>query len=83
MTAPRRLTHLLATVQPAREWLTMAQLAEHGRFMARDGVHFSPEAARQFLRRHPDLPRGRRGRQLLVDQHVFDSFIADAGRRSA
>jgi len=58
----------------------MAQLAEHGKFMARDGVHFSPEAARKFVKRHPDLPHGRRGRQLVVDRATFDRFITTAAR---
>ena len=61
----------------------MAQLAEHGRFMSKDGVHFSPEAARQFVRRHPDLPRGRRGRQLLVDKQTFDRYVAAAGEKAS
>lgn len=79
-TGPRRLTHLLGGVVPPREWLTMAQLAEHGKFMARDGVHFSPEAARKFVTRHKALPRGRRGRQLVVDRATYDRFITDAAR---
>jgi len=79
---PHALRHLTAASTPAREWLTMAQLAEHGRFMTRDGQHFSPEAARLFLRRHPDLPHGRRGRQLVVDRAVFDRYVAEAGRKA-
>ena len=75
----------LATLYPPAArvacWLTMAQLAEHGRFMAQDGVHYSAEAARKFVTRHPDLPRARRGRQLLVDRGVFDTYIAVAGVR--
>lgn len=77
---PRRLTHLLGGIVPPREWLTMAQLAAHGKFMAKDGVHFSPEAARKFVTRHPDLPRGRRGRQILVDRATYDRFITEAAR---
>jgi len=80
---PRRLTHLFGDVVPQRDWLTMAQLAEHGKFMAKDGVSFSPEAARKFVTRHKDLPRGRRGRQLLVDRATFDRFISNAGRAVA
>jgi hypothetical protein len=75
---PRRLHHLLGGVAPQRDWLTMAQLAEHGRFMAKDGVHFSPEAARKFVSRHSDLPRAHRGRQLLVDRAVFDRYVMNA-----
>jgi len=80
---PRPLTRLLGGVGSAPEWLTMAQLAEHGKFMTRDGQHFSPEAARLFLRRHPDLPRGRRGRQLIVDRVVFDRYVKEAGQKPA
>lgn len=72
---PRRLTQLFADLTPSRDWLTMAQLAEHGKFMAKDGRSFSPEAARKFVTRHKDLPRGRRGRQLLVDRAVFDRYM--------
>lgn len=72
---PRRLTHLLAGLSRQRDWLTMAQLAAHGKFMAKDGVNFSPEAARKFVTRHTDLPRGYRGRQLLVDRAVFDRYL--------
>jgi len=75
---PRRLQHLLGGVTPQREWLTMAQLAEHGKFMTRDGLHFSPEAARKFVTRHKALPRGRRGRQLVVDRAVYDRFVMQA-----
>lgn len=78
----RRLRELLG-VDRRREWLTMAQLAEHGKFMTREGDAFSPEAARKFVTRHPDLPRGHRGRQLLVDRAVFDAFINRAEHRSA
>lgn len=74
-TGPRRLAHLMAGVVPQRDWLTMAQLAEHGKFMTRDGRCFSPEAARKFVTRHHDLPRGHRGRQLLVDRAVFDRYV--------
>lgn len=77
----RPLSHLYPQAAPHRAWLTMAQLAEHGRFMATDGVHFSAEAARKYVTRHPDLPRARRGRQLLVDQRVFDAYIAAAGEK--
>lgn len=80
---PRPLHHLLAGVVPQREWLTMAQLAEHGRFMAKDGRCFSPEAARKFVSRHPELPRARRGTQLLVDKRVFDDFVTAAGRKAS
>lgn len=75
---PRRLTHLLAGVAPQRDWLTMAQLAEHGKFMTRDGQSFSPEAARKFVTRHKDLPHGTRGRQLLVDRATFDRYMMRA-----
>lgn len=78
---PTALRHLLPSISGQREWLTMAQLAEHGRFMTRDGQHFSPEAARLFVRRHPDLPRGRRGRQLIVDRAVFDRYVLEHGQK--
>jgi hypothetical protein len=80
---PRRLTLLVDGLTPARDWLTMAQLAAHGKFMAKDGVSFSPEAARKFVTRHKDLPRGRRGRQLMVDRATFDRYVANAGRAVA
>jgi hypothetical protein len=57
----------------AHDWLTMAELAAHGRFA-------TAEAARKYVTRHPDLPRARRGRVLLVDKRVFDTYIAQAGR---
>lgn len=81
--SPSRLTHLFAGVTPSRDWLTMAQLAEHGKFMARDGIHFSPEAARKFVTRHPDLPRGRRGAQIVVDRATYDRFVMAAGQKVA
>lgn len=77
---PRRLQQLLGGITPSRDWLTMAQLAEHGKFMTRDGCSFSPEAARKFVTRHPELPRGRRGRQLVVDRGVYDRFITAAAQ---
>jgi hypothetical protein len=80
---PTPLRHLLPAVSGRREWLTMAQLAEYGRFMTRDGQHFSPEAARLFVRRHPDLPRVYKGRQLLVDRAVFDRYLHEHGKRTA
>lgn len=76
--SPVRLTHLMAGLAPQRDWLNMAQLAEHGKFMTRDGQHFSPEAARKFVTRHRDLPRGRRGRQLVVDRAVYDRYVMQA-----
>lgn len=79
---PRVLRHL-AHIDRQRDWLTIPQLAEHGKFMSRDGRTFSSEAARMFVTRHPDLPRARRGRQILIDRDVFDRYVADAGRRSA
>jgi hypothetical protein len=80
MTPARPLRHLLAGLVPTRQWLTMAELAEHGRFLTRDGQHYSPEAARLFVRRHPDLPRAYRGRQLIVDRADFDRYVVAAGR---
>lgn len=80
---PRRLTHLLGGIVPDRDWLTMAQLAAHGKFMAKDGINFSPEAARKFVTRHPDLPRGRKGRQILVDRATFDRYITKPARKTA
>lgn len=78
MSGPRRLTHLFEGLTPRRDWLTMPQLAEHGKFMTKDGQHFSPEAARKFVTRHRDLPRGRRGRQLVVDRAVYDRYVMRA-----
>lgn len=83
MNGPRRLTHLFADVAPHRDWLTMAQLAEHGKFMARDGQHFSAEAARKFVTRHRDLPRARKGAQILVDRAVFDRYVTEAARMAS
>jgi hypothetical protein len=77
---PRRLHHLMSGLVPERDWLTMPQLAAHGKFMAKDGIHFSPEAARKFVTRHRDLPRGHRGRQLLVDRAAFDRYVMNAQR---
>ena len=82
-TGPRRLTHLMAGVVIQRDWLTMAQLAEHGKFMTRDGQSFSPEAARKFVTRHRDLPRAHKGRQLLVDRAVFDRYVMDEQRAAS
>lgn len=65
MTRPLRF---LGGASSDREWLTMAQLAEHGHFP-------TAEAARKFVTRHPDLPRGRIGRQLRVDRATFDRYI--------
>jgi hypothetical protein len=76
--SPRPLRHLFAGLAPQRDWLTMAQLAAHGKFMTRDGQHFSPEAARKFVTRHRDLPRGHRGRQLVVDRAVYDRYVMTA-----
>lgn len=59
---------------PARQWLTMAELADHGRFS-------SPEAARIFVRRHPDLPHGKRGRHLIVDRATFDRYVLEHGQK--
>jgi len=73
---PRLLTHLLGGIVPPRDWLTMHQLAVHGRFMAKDGVSFSPEAARKFVSRHKDLPRAYRDRTILVDRATFDRYIS-------
>lgn len=71
---PRRLDQLVGQDR-RREWLTMAQLAEHGKFMTRDGRHFSAEAARKFVTRHRDLPRGYRGRQIVIDRAVYDRYL--------
>lgn len=81
--SPRRLVHLLGGLAPRRDWLTMAQLAEHGKFMAKDGIHFSPEAARKFVFRHKDLARAYKDRQILVDRAVFDRYVMDPRRRLA
>jgi hypothetical protein len=44
---PRPLHHL-AGLARTHVWLTMAELAEHGHFLTRDGQHFSPESARKW-----------------------------------
>jgi hypothetical protein len=77
---PRPLHHL-AGLARERVWLTIPQLAEHGKFMTADGRSFSPEAARVFLKRHPDLPTGRRGRRVVIDRDVYDRYIEDAGHK--
>jgi hypothetical protein len=69
------LKHLAAAVRE-REWLTMAQLAEHGGFT-------TAEAARKFVTRHRDLPHARVGRTLRVDRATFDRYIAEAGNRTS
>lgn len=69
---PRSLKFLGGGLVPDREWLTMAELAEHGKFP-------TAEAARKFVTRHPDLPRGRKGRQLVVDRATFDRYLQAAG----
>lgn len=78
----RKLRELLG-VERRRDWLTMPQLAQHGKFMSRDGESFSPEAARKFVTRHPELPRGYRGRLVIVDRAVYDAFVMTLERKSA
>jgi len=78
------LKHLL--LERRRDWLTMPELAEHGKFMCRDGKHFSPTAAARFVRR--EYPRGlpamKRGRVWLVEREAFDRYILAQGiQRSA
>jgi hypothetical protein len=88
MSEPRRLTHLLGGLAPPRDWLTMVQLAEHGKFMAEccraqtcpSGPHYSQEAARKYVARHKDLPRVYVGRKLRVDRGVFDRYLTTAAR---
>jgi hypothetical protein len=68
MSAAIHLRHLVGATRP-REWMTMAELATHGRFP-------TAEAARKFVTRHAvDLLTGRKGRQLLVDRISFDRFL--------
>jgi hypothetical protein len=66
----------LGAVSRERDWLTMAQLAEHAPFA-------TAEAARKFVTRHRDLPHARVGRTLRVDRAVFDRYIAEAGTRTS
>jgi hypothetical protein len=73
---PRPLRYLFGGTPPAREWLTMQQLAAHAPFP-------TAEAARKFVLRHPDLPRARVGRQLRVDRAAFDRYVLEAGRKGA
>ena len=70
----RPLKYLFAGTSPARDWLTMQQLAEYAPFA-------TAEAARKFVTRHPDLPRARVGRQLRVDRATFDRYILERGRK--
>ena len=70
---PRPLRYLFGG-GPARVWLTMAELAEHGKFP-------SAEAARIYVRRHPDLPHAKRGRHVIVDRAAFDRFVLEQGAR--
>jgi hypothetical protein len=79
---PRPLHHLSGLTRE-RVWLTIPQLAEHGKFMTSDGRSFSPEAARAFLYRHPDLPRAKRGTRVMVDRDVFDRYVAAGDKRTA
>lgn len=72
----RVLQHLGGAVPREREWLTMAQLAQHAPFA-------TAEAARKFVTRHPDLPHARVGRTLRVDRAVFDRYIAEAGSKTS
>ena len=71
----RPLKYLFAGTSPAREWLTMQELADHGHFA-------TAEAARKYVSRHPDLPRARVGRQLRVDRAAFDRYVLEAGRKA-
>ena len=71
----RPLKYLFAGTPPARDWLTMQELADHAPFK-------TAEAARKFVTRHPDLPRARIGRQLRVDRAAFDRYILEAGRKA-
>jgi hypothetical protein len=71
-----RLTHLIGVVRD-REWLTMRELAGHGKFP-------TAEAARKYVTRHQaDLVTGRKGRQLLVDKASFDRFYERSARITA
>lgn len=67
MSDQQRLRQLLGLTSQ-REWLTMAQLAEHAPFP-------TAEAARKFVTRHTDLPRGRKGKLLVVDKRVWDAYV--------
>ena len=70
---PRPLRFLSGNLSD-REWLTMAELAAHGKFP-------SSEAARKFVTRHSDLPRAYVGRHLRVDRATFDRYIATSRRK--
>jgi len=70
----RPLKFLFAGQPPIRQWMTMAELAEHGGFS-------SAEAARHWLKRNPEMPFAKRGRILLVDRAAFDRYVLERGRR--
>ncbi len=71
---PHRVRELLGV--GSGELLTTHDLMREYRFP-------SPEAVRQFLRRHPAPNRGR-GRALLIDRRDFEGSLADSRvRRSA
>ena len=72
----RRLHYLAGGITQPKVWLTMAQLAEHAPFP-------TAEAARKFVTRHPELPRGRVGRHLRVDRDAFDRFISASNGAAA
>jgi len=70
----RPLKYLFAGQSPTRDWLTMAELAEHGHFA-------TAEAARKWVTRNPELPRARIGNRLRVDRATFDRYILERSRR--
>jgi hypothetical protein len=70
-----RLRQLLGLTSQ-REWLTMAQLAAHAPFP-------TAEAARKFVKRHADLPCGRKGRLLVVDKRVWDAYVTKDQKQTA
>ena len=71
----RPLKYLFAGTSTAHEWLTMAELADYGRFP-------SGHAAWCWLTRNPEMPRVKRGRMLLVDRAAFDRYMAERGRKT-
>lgn len=51
-----------------RVWLTTEEAAERLRFPTVAAFH-------EWLRRHPELPKGRRGRVLLFEARVLDAYV--------
>ena len=85
-TRPQDLDGLLDSPRRVRELLGVGHtdlLTTHD--IVREYRFPSPEAVRQFLRRHPTPNRGR-GRGLLIDRRDFEAALASSRvrvRRSA